>query len=286
MKFKKAFYCPLLIIHCSILFSQPSFPEGESSLQQTLPDKFIAQCSSGILHTLKNNPKLSKTSKSLFTKDNAKEVYALLTHIDSAYLYIEDCDYSLFKFLRLKYSEQKFSFTIHDSTDNIVNNERLREIKFDNGVETILYEDNTIFTTKFMDYTEYWECSEKFDYAPAYPYAKPIPTPLRKNYSKKNSLDLAYILSNPIFVFSLIPFYERQSDKWKGYTGQSKKTKIKSSDGKEIEGRAIDINGDKNPDAFWFVELSDKPIIEWFTRLYLNVDGEWSLVWYNYFREL
>ncbi len=276
----------LLNLLCCSLFSQPTFPEGESSLQKTLPDKYIAQCSSGILHTLKNNTKLSKTSKSLFTKENIKEVYALLTHIDSTYLYIEDCDYSLLKFLRLKYSEQKLPFTIHDSTDNIVNNERLREIKFDYGVETILYEDNTSFTTKFMYYTEYWECSEKFDYAPTYPYAKPIPTPLRKNYSKKNSSDLAYILSNPIFVFSLIPFDERQSDKWNGYTGKSIKANMKSSDGKEIEGRAIDINGDKIPDAFWFIELSDKPIIEWFTRLYLNVDGEWSLVWYNYFRAL
>lgn len=276
----------LLNLLCCSLFSQTAFPEGESSLQQTLPDSYLAQCDGNVLHTLKNNAKLTKTSKSLFTNENVKEIYALLVQIDSTYLYIEDCDYTLLKFLRFKYFEQKLPFTIHDSTDNIVNNERLREIKFDNGVETILYEDNTSFTTRFMTYTEYWECNEKFDYAPAYPFAKPIPTPLRKNYSKKNSLDLTYILSNPIFVFTLLPFDERQSDKWKGYTGESKKTKMKSSYGKEIEGRAIDINDDKIPDAFWYIEVSDKPIIEWFARLYLNVDGEWNLVWYNYFREL
>lgn len=269
-----------------------TFPEGDAMLQQPLADKIEVICKDDMypqaqkLHTLKNNPKFKKTSSSIFTPENTKNLYIFLTHIDSTYLYVEDCDYSLLKFLRYKTKHQNLQANIVDSTTNFVNTEKLRLVRWQQPLNYMMFEHNTVFETSMDTYTEYWECSNKMDYSPKYPYTYPKPTLLRMNYDDEQSEDLAYILKNPIMVFSIMPLDDMSYELPFNTEAASKKEKLESSKGDDIEGTGIDLNNDKILDAFWFNEVQDSKIIEVVTRLYINVSGKWTPIWYTYFREM
>jgi hypothetical protein len=272
----------------------PSFPDGDVMMQVPLADKIVVICTSvdgelgkkytDTLHVIKNHPKFKGTKKSYFTGDTHNGYY-FLTQIDSTHLYIEDCDYSLLKFMRLKTKENNLGFRVIDSSDNIVNNEALRQIRWDEPVEIKMFEDNQVYKTSFATYTEYWRCGDKADYASKYPYAVPVETSLRKNLSKSKQTSAYDVLTNPLFVFSFIA-RDKVSDFGDEFRAKSIKTTLMDSKGNEYTGRSIDLNGDNIPDAFWYTEVIDSPVAIWCARLYLNIDGEWSPVWYNYFKEL
>ncbi|MFI5211776.1 MAG: hypothetical protein ACHQIH_02750 [Ignavibacteria bacterium] len=269
-----------------------TFPDGEASLQQPLADKIEVICKdegstqSGTLHELKNNAKFEKTGPSLFTKENTRNLYIFLTHIDSTQLYVEDCDYSMLKFLRVKNKKQNLNYSIIDSVTYFVNNEKLRLVRWPGSIGYYIYENNTVFETSFDSYFEYWECSNKFDYSPKYPYTNPKRTPLRKNYTDEQSEDLKYILTNPIMVFSVIPLDENSFDLPYNLEGTSTETTLETTKGKNIDGMGIDLNGDKILDAFWYHEIQDSKIVRSATRLYINLEGKWIPVWYTYFSEM
>lgn len=270
----------------------PTFPEGDASLQQPLPDRIEVICKdegstyTNNMHVLKNNPKFKKTVPSLFTTENVKNLYIFLTQIDSTHLYVEDCDYSMLKFLRLKTKEQNLQYRVVDSSDHFVNTEQLRQIQWQEGIGFKMFDNLTVFETTLNNYTEYWECGNKLDYSPKYPYAKPKATPLRKNYTDEQSEDLKYILSNPIMVFSVMPLNEMTYELPYNLEGKAVETKLETSKDGSIEGTGIDLNGDKILDAFWYNQINDSKIVEVFTRLYINVGGKWALIWYTYFREM
>ncbi|MBZ0204497.1 MAG: hypothetical protein K8I03_15905 [Ignavibacteria bacterium] len=270
----------------------PTFPEGDASLQQLLPDKIEVICKdegstyTNNMHVLKNNPKFKRTEPSLFTPENIKNLYIFLTQIDSTHLFVEDCDYSMLKFLRLKTKDQNLQYRMVDSSDHFVNTEKLRQIQWQEGIGFKMFDNLTVFETTLNNYTEYWECGNKLDYSPKYPYAKPKATLLRKNYTDEQSEDLKYILSNPIMVFSIMPLNEMTYELPYNLEGKAVETKLETSKDGSIEGTGIDLNGDKILDAFWYNQVEDSKIVEVFTRLYINVGGKWGLIWYTYFREM
>ena len=269
----------------------PSFPDGEASVQQKLADKITVECKSDnsspeIMHVLQNSPVFKPTTPSVFNKDNIQNSYIFLTQIDSSYLFTEDCDYSMLKFLRYKTGTGNLEFTVLDSTNEIANAESFRKIIWKDGITLKLYEDNNIYTTDFNSYTEYWKCPEKKDYAPKYPFIKPSKTELRKNLSKKQQGSAYDVLTNPIFVLSMIPADLKGNVFISNLGGKSVKTSLTTVSGAKIEGRGIDLNGDNIIDAFWYVDVSDSKVAEWFARLYINAGGEWISIWYTYFKEL
>lgn len=283
----------LKIITLIVQMGMPlTFPEGDASLQQPLADKIEVICKDNVypepttLHTLKNNPKFKKTKSSVFTAANTKNLYIFLTHIDSTNLYIEDCDYSMLKFLRYKTNHQNLKYKVVDSTTYFVNEEKLRLVRWNDGIGFKMFDNNTVFETSFYEYYEYWECGNKLDYSPKYPYINPKSTPLRKNYDDEQNEDLRYILSHPIMVFSIIPLDDLSYDLPYNTEASSKKESLETSSGKDIEGEGIDLNNDKILDAFWFHEIQDSKIVEVATRLYVNIDGKWTPIWYTYFREM
>lgn len=269
-----------------------TFPDGEAMLQQPLADKIEVICKDNVypqptkLHTVKNHPKFKKSSPSIFTKDNTKNLYIFLTHIDSTYLYVEDCDYSMLKFLRYKSQQQNLAAKVVDSATYFVNEEKLRLVRWDNGIGFKMFENNTVFETTFDTYSEYWECGNKMDYSPKYPYTYPKPTLLRLNYDDEQNEDLQYILKNPIMVFSILPLDDMSYDLPFNTEASSKKESLELSKGVDIDGRGIDLNNDKILDAFWFNEEQESKIVEFVTRLYINVEGKWIPVWYTYFKEM
>jgi hypothetical protein len=268
----------------------PAFPDGEASLQQPLADKIEVVCkddASGQIstfHTLNNNPKFKKTEASLFTEENTKSLYIFLTQIDSTHLFIEDCDYSMLKFLRYKTKQQNLSYTVVDSTDFIVNEEKLRLFRWQGGIPVKIYDNNFVFETQFYAYMEYWQCIGKKDVT-KYPFANPVSTPLRKNYNLDQSEDLKYILSHPTMVFSIIPLDDMSFDLPYNLEGTSAETMLETSKGNNIDGTGIDLNGDKILDAFWYHDIISAKAVEVFTRLYINVGGKWKPIWYTYFKE-
>ena len=270
----------------------PAFPDGEAMLQQPLADKIEVICKdegstyTNKMHTLDKNPKLEKTSPSLFTKENTKNLYIFLTQIDSTHLFVEDCDYSMLKFMRYKTTQQDLKYRIADSSDSFVNIEKLRQIQWQKPVAMKMFENGTVFETTFDNYTEYWECGNKLDYSPKYPYYKPKDTPLRKNYSDEQMEDLYYILTHPTMVFSVITLDDMSYDLPYNLDGTSYETKMATKNDGKLEGTAIDLNGDKIADAFWYNQIGDSKIAEVYTRLYINIDGKWQLRWYTYFREM
>lgn len=283
----------LKIITLIVQMGMPlTFPEGDASLQQPLADKIEVICKDNVypepskLHTIKNNTKFKKTKPSIFTEENTKSLYIFLTHIDSTYLFLEDCDYSLLKFLRYKTQKQNLQYKVVDSTTYFVNEEKMRLVRWNNPIGYKMFDNNTVFETSIDSYAEYWECSNKLDYSPKYPYTYPKPTLLRKNYDDEQNEDLAYILKNPIMVFSILPLDEMSYDLPFNIEASSKKESLETTKGSEIEGTGIDLNNDKILDAFWFNEVQDSKIVEVATRLYINVGGKWVAVWYTYFREM
>lgn len=271
--------------------SAPAFPEGEASLQHKLADRIEIGCKDNIsgsltaFHTLRNNPKFKKTSASLFTKDNIKNLYIFLTHIDSTYLFIEDCDYSLLKFLRYQAQHRPMQYQVVDSVDYIVHEEKMKVVRWDRGVPYYIYDNNFVFDTRINFYAEYWECSDKASSAAKYPFSVPDQTSLRKNYTEDQSEDLRYILSNPIMVFSIMPLDDNNFDLPYNLEGTAKESSLNTTKGDEIEGTGIDLNGDKILDGFWYMDISDTKVVEVYVRLYINVGGEWVPVWYTYFKE-
>jgi hypothetical protein len=192
----------------------------------------------------------------------------------------------MLKFLRYKTKQQNLQHRVADSTDNIVNNEKLRSIRWGGGIPFKMYDDNFIYETKINVYTEYWVCGDKFDYANKYPFVMPPKTSLKKTYTDEQFEDLKYILSNPIMVFSIIPLDDNAYDLPFNLEGRSEPVKLETSKGKDIEGTGIDLNGDKILDAFWYNDIMDSKIVEVYVRLYINVEGKWIPIWYTYFREL
>ncbi|MBL7129526.1 MAG: hypothetical protein ISS16_11160 [Ignavibacteria bacterium] len=287
--------------------SKPTFPEGESSRQEKLPDTVVVLCTSineetreeyiDTLCGFYKHPKLRDVSPSLFTKENVKDVFVLLTQIDSNKLLVTDTDYSLLKFLRLKTALNNLSFSVFDSTEYFVNNEKYRVISWDEGIPLKIYENESVYSTKFYDWREFWECGEKMDYAPALPYAIPIPTSLIRNLDTIKLGEDYFIVSDTLewipsnFVFSMIPLNDEGNewlDELKGSTFiyfPSLNLGDHILSGLHIQGEGIDLNGDNIRDAFWYVEKGSGNLIEWYARLYLNIDGEWTPIWFQYFNE-
>lgn len=269
----------------------PSFPNGDDGVQHGLADKITVLCQSensiaDTLHILQNTPKLKSTKPSAFTEENIRDCYIFLTQIDSTYLYSEDCDYSLLKYLRHETNNYDLPYTISDSANDMTNPQSLRKITWTDGIPLRIFEDNNIYNTKFNYYTEYWKCSEKKENAPKYPFIKPVKTELRKNLSKKQQSSIYDVLTTPIFVFSVIPGNTTPDSVFGKFSGKSAKTSMISTKNEKIEGRGIDLNGDNVLDAFWYVDIVDSPVAEWYARLYINIGGEWYPTWYTYFKEL
>jgi len=308
---KNIFTILIFLLFCVSSYAQmgskPTFPEGDASRQGMLPDTVVVLCTSFNQETREEyidtlcgfykHPKLQNTSPSLFTKENVNNIFVLLTQIDSNRLFITDTDYSLLKFLRLKTTINDLSFNIYDSTEYIVNDEEYRVIAWDDGIPLKLYENNRIYNTKFYEWREFLECGEKLDYAPALPFAIPITTDLIKNtdtikFNNDNyKLDIQdWIPSN--FLFTIIPLKEDINgwlEELKGNTFLDY-TSLNLGDhpysGLHISGEGIDLNNDNIIDAFWYVEKGSGNLIEWYTRLYSNIDGVWTPMWFQYFNEM
>jgi hypothetical protein len=269
----------------------PAFPDGEASPQQPLADKIEVVCKDDVsgmtapLHTLSNNPKFKKTSPSIFTEDNAKSLYIFLTQIDSTYLFAEDCDYSMLRFLRYKTSQQKAAYNAVDSVDYVSGEENMRLVRWPGGIPVKIFENGMVFETEFSTYTEYWQCSVKKKHGVKYPFIKPKPTPLRINYTDEQSEDLKYILTHPVMVFSIIPLDDMSYELPFNISAKSEETSLETTGGNSIDGHGIDLNADKIPDAFWYWDIVNNKPAEVYTRLYVNIGGKWVLRWYTYFKE-
>ena len=287
--------------------SKPTFPEGDASRQGKLPDTVVVLCTSfdedtrvvyiNRLCSIYKHPKLQNTSPSLFTKENVKDIFVLLTQVNSNKLLITDTDYSLLRFLRLKTALNDLSYSIFDSTEYFVNDEEYRVIKWDAGIPFKLYENDRIYNTKFYEWKEFWECGEKLDYAPALPYTIPVSTELIKNTDTvifndyDNKFDIPdWIPSN--FVFTIIPLNEDSNDWLNELKGSTFLDYVPLNlgdhpySGLHMSGEGIDLDGDSIRDAFWYIEKGSSNLIEWYARLYLNIDGEWIPVWFQYFNEM
>jgi hypothetical protein len=176
-------------------------------------------------------------------------------------------------------------YTVVDSIDYIVHEEKMRVVRWDKGIPYYIYDNNFVFDTKINFYAEYWLCSDKLSFASKYPFSVPERTSLRKNYSEEQYESLRYIMTNPIMVFSILPVDDNSYDLPYNLEGTAKETSLNTTKGDEIEGTGIDLNADKILDGFWFMDIEDTKIIEVTVRLYINVEGEWIPIWYTYFKE-
>lgn len=303
---KSIFALLIFLFLCAYSYAQmgskPTFPEGDASRQRKLPDTIVVACTSfneetkeeyiDTLCGFHNHPKFKDVSSSLFTKENVKDIFVLLTQVDSNKLLITDTDYSLLRFLRLKTALNDLSYSIFDSTEYFVNDEEYRVIAWEDGIPLKLYENDRNYKTKFYEWKEFWECGEKMDYAPALPYAIPVSTGLIKIFDEeKFKEDYISEWSHPYFVFSIIPLKDENNEWLDGLKGRTTKVKrelseVQSNINVEINGKGIDLNGDNVMDAFWYIEKGSGNLIEWYARLYLNIDGEWIPVWFQYFNEM
>jgi hypothetical protein len=78
-------------------------------------------------------------------------------------------------------------------------------------------------------------------------------------------------LTNNLEGLSIIPYSEVFD------TITTQETNIKTSSGKIVTGRGFDLNNDKINDIFLYSEKINDTT--WYTRLYINVNGQWKCKW-------
>lgn len=272
-----------------------SFPGGLASLQNELPDSIIANCG-----TRKNSAvKFKPTSRSLFDSLNTENIYVGLLHETFSMPYygmkdpidFDDCDYSLLRFLRYRFLTNRYSVKVADSSEEYVNMAACRTMNYLKPLSFYAYAENKVYPLKLDYWKEFWECEERADYAPTFPYLGisgtmpqgKFPSVKKDNYSD----DTLWTVweTNPQFIPFIFPLNDSallfHPD---SLSGEVKETTMETENGKKITGSGIDLNHDNINDIFWYKENRNSGYSGysgWICWMYLNIGGKWECVWYR-----
>jgi hypothetical protein len=273
-----------------------SFPEGESSRQLPLPDTLTVTCDSrrdgeiledsswyiSTLFQFIDTVQFPSGTPSYFTTENIQDHYFFLATAYVDRFGCQDVDYSLLRFLRLKSQEQHLASHLTDSVEDHVGPAPRRTLHFEMPIQVRLIEFNRSWKAKLSTYTEFWKCSNKFDYSPMLPGANALSSKGLKVKPMYDPEEQPFqFLSNPDYVLGILSL--DQTDKALGtLRGTSKPATMRSLTGRLIEGRSLDLNRDHLPDAFWFTQPIPSTSYEYYTVLYLNVEGKWVPMWFTY----
>jgi len=205
---------------------------------------------------IRPNPILSKPISSFFKKgDFQKYIIAPIEISGFSKPFTWDCDLSILKFL-----------TNIDSRYKILKGKNADEIylgtkfKWDKPISALIWINHQIYESQ----VDNWSLFEKTDC----PGTRIFPSlDFKKIFELKNP-----ILNN-LSGIVIIPFAKNIT-----YVHEYP-INIKTVDLKVVKGIAYDINKDNVPDVFIYYENLNKEGTKVYTRLYINIEGEWICKW-------
>jgi hypothetical protein len=212
------------------------------------------------------NPELISCKPSLFTNKNADSVFIFPVNFDmNAIAAVKDCE---FRFLNLIYSkkricEKQVTQTNGQIPGKSVNGEILT---WKNKIQVTLIVRNSLINTS----VDYWYL---MDDEPNYCREAKIFPFLQL---KPNSRIDKEIWKQDAEAIGIITFNRNQSWMTRMNTGISD-FKLKTTDGKEINGKSMDLNRDSIQDIFWYWEQINSRTR--YFRLFININGSWKCRW-------
>lgn len=237
---------------------------------------------------IRENPSLKSTKSSFFNCENTRHLFFFAIDISPENtLFICDCENKLINQYRNKESI-KFSLIKGKKANPIHQGTKLIPERFPEIVILVNYD---IVDSKIISWYKAGvnECPGTY----VFPYLKIDTTEFKKKYGNR--------IANPIFnmVSSKIKGEEIEGENIKMVMGVYSptlrilkksikpalpyKNTLQTVNGKEIHGTSLDLNNDKKPDVFWFIEsLNDGSE---YLRIYLNIEGNWCCKWVELIEE-
>jgi len=282
-----------------------SFPDGWAFHQLPLGDSLLRICEPAYslceefsnektddsLYCKKEGPILEKfqntAGKSYFRKENIRNYYFFLTLIDTSDFFVQDTHYGLLHFMKLKQQRYKNAFAITYGEEDYVNICTYQEIKWKDPIIITHLEHSRVYASTFQNWYEVWECGEKYDYAPTFPYIDIKPnSALSKSFLPYSEEDeIARFWDSPDFVFSYIRMDESADDPLKKLNVKSYSMQLMTKAGKVRKGKGLDLNNDKHADVFWYNHYDIAPLGTRYTILYLKIDESWTPFYYQCFND-
>jgi len=211
---------------------------------------------------LAENPLLQKTKASFFTETNHLNFLILdLNFSGKSIPFIWDCDFSVLNFL----SKKEF---IIEKKNNQFNNQNYitTNIKWIEKINGLLWFEDKIYQSKIDN----WHLEDYFDC----PGTISFP-----NLNFEKVFDLKNARTNTKRGLAIIPFTsEIQNIK-------RNEIELTSGTGKLMKGVGYDLNKDNIIDVFIHYEKLDDEGFTGYKRLYININGNWTCKWVEYYEE-
>ncbi len=277
------------------------FPNGFASLQQTLNDSIHRVCeleckicedwyaseNFDTTYCKKEGVFIeqfkSTEGESYFNSINYLNYYFFLAEVDSCFISMDDTEYGLLNFMKLKTKKNKLEYSVKVIKEEWVNMCDNEKINWKNPVPVFLFEKGKVLESSFSRWEEIWDCGQKADYAPRYPYVeiKRVKSIFKRYPDYGSPLNA---LENPYFVFSYLLLDETQNE-LKNSTAKPYNMQLVTAKGEIRKGTGIDLNNDKHADVFWYDRIYMKgcPVQKRNTVLYLKIADVWTPVYINNF---
>lgn len=278
------------------------FPSGWACLQQPLEDSVWRICERitsvctewgitdsaadeyGCLRETKLIPRFRETAgESVFTEENTRSCYFFLTEMADTNLYFQDTQYGLLHFLKWYSHRGGPGFQVKNGQASYVNRCQYREIIWDKPMEVRWLKKKRFETVTFRRWKEFWECGQKHDYAPVYPYVNLPPIPRDTSVSGYDP-DIFTLILEPVCAFSYVCM-QPEKDILKNLHPVQKQMQLVTEEGRVVKGEGIDFTGDGHAEVFWFHQFTPTPAPERYTLLFLKIGKQWTPVYYTHQNE-
>ena len=218
--------------------------ETVDSLKKTVDQKWIRQ-----------NPTLNKTKSSFFNKDNESKYFVGFLQISGQSVpFTWDDNLSLLQFLLTLDNEINIKRGI--AADE---NFKGTKIAWDRSINGLIWFNDKAYKATVDNWYLFG-----FTECPG--------TIIFPNLSFKKVADIPNAITNNINGLTILPYNEN-------FKIKSTETALTTESGKTIKGIGYDIDNDAVFDIFSYNEEIDETTN--YTRLYLNINGQWKCKWIN-----
>lgn len=254
------------VLVLAILFACEQKPKTETAIESPQevtekPKKIVASVQQTIDSLkkiignswVKQNPTLEPIGSSFFTKENENSYFVCPLQISGMDIpFVWDGNFSLAEFLLARDSNTTLKKGIEAD-----NEYKGTKIIWNKTIAGLIWLDNKTYKSTITDWYVIGDtdCPGTISF-PSLSFQK-IGTVTEDN------------VSNPIGL-AIVPYMENGKIK-------SSEAEIKEKSGKTIQGTGYDINGDGILDIFSYTEAVEE--MASYTRLYINVSGQWKCKW-------
>lgn len=242
----------IFLIALSFSCKQKQQTTHSTDNQQALIDSLTNKVSQ---NWIRENPSFGSTKTSFFNQSNENSYYVGLLQISGESIpFMWDDNLSLLQFMLSLNNETKVKQGI-DADPNYLGT----KIVWNKGIDGLIWFNNKSYKATVANWHlgDSSECPGTINFPSLY-FEKVV--------------DVSNATANNIQGITILPYVENLVIK-------STETELQTNSGQHIKGVAFDINKDNIVDIFTYTEVIDETTN--YTRLYLNVSGQWKCKWIN-----